>query len=544
MARKREINPTIRVLLIFIGILIVVALSYSKIEGISFFDAIYWVITTCSTVGYGDISPKTMLAKVITMFLMVSGVALLGYLLSTMSDKLISFNMSKMMGLSRVKTSGHVILMGWNVVGRMALEELRKMGAEVVVVDSVQHPEIAGMTDAHFVIGSYQDSSILKKAGIESAAAVILAMESDSEVIIAISFIREINAGMTIVARIDDLDFADVALQAGCNHVVSPSEIGGNLLFSALTEPAVLHWFSEATVMNCGVGFIDIDASRAGLIGKTVGAYTQNEKTVVAAIYKPKQKRTEELPDDDVVIEENDILIAIVKEALSTELVFNAGAAERMLDGDVLLVGWNPTVRSAVNELTFAKKYKLAVLSDEVPPSEKDYYEQLGVTFIPKDISKLSLKRTIRAHHENVIVGIEDDSDAILSSHIIRGLDRNVNLIVRVDDPANDAAAKPIGADQIVSPSVIGGHLLAHAIVHPHSVKLLLEATTSTVGVDVSQYTIATGDIWCGLPVDKFTYDKRFVVVGVENKEGGRLLTMPAREEVMQAGDTIVFLHL
>lgn len=39
----------------------------------SFFDCLYWSVTTTTTVGYGDISPITTIGKSIGMFAMVSG---------------------------------------------------------------------------------------------------------------------------------------------------------------------------------------------------------------------------------------------------------------------------------------------------------------------------------------------------------------------------------------------------------------------------------------------------------------------------------------
>ncbi len=467
--KSKGINPTFKVFLIFIVFVLSIAFCFSKLEGISFFDSIYWAVTTCSTVGYGDISPKTPYAKLLTMFLMVSGVALLGYLLSTMSDKLMSLNMSKVMGLRKVKTSEHVIIVGWNIVAKIALDELRRMGTEIVLIDSNQHPEISGMTNTHFVLGSCQDGTTLKKAGIQTAQAIILVMESDSEVILAVSSIRKVNRDITIIGRIDDLDFAEVAKQAGCNRVVSPSETGGHMLFSALEEPAVVRWFEEATVTNYGVDFIDKKVTDTNFAGLTVGEIESVLQTKIIGIEKLSKSKIEALPEKTVRIEATDTLVLLYKENVADVIHFSKRLnVQKVGGGDVLLVGWNPTVRSAVNEFLFSKRFTISVLSNDIPISEKEHYEQAGVTFICKDISKLSLNRAFEMHGTNVIVGIENDSDAILSSHIIKSLKSDVNLIVRVDDPANNDAAESIGANQIISPSIIGGRLLANAISIPH----------------------------------------------------------------------------
>lgn len=52
---------------------------FKEIEHVSDLDAIYWVVTTITTVGYGDMSPTHSITKILAMFLMIIGVAVMGY---------------------------------------------------------------------------------------------------------------------------------------------------------------------------------------------------------------------------------------------------------------------------------------------------------------------------------------------------------------------------------------------------------------------------------------------------------------------------------
>lgn len=51
----------------------------------SFGDAIWWSFVTTTTVGYGDISPKTVLGRVIAAVLMMSGIGFIGMLTGTIA---------------------------------------------------------------------------------------------------------------------------------------------------------------------------------------------------------------------------------------------------------------------------------------------------------------------------------------------------------------------------------------------------------------------------------------------------------------------------
>ncbi|MEE6711208.1 ion channel [Pediococcus acidilactici] len=66
-------------------ILVLSSLLYSIVEKVPYPSALWWAITTATTVGYGDISPATNVGKFIAAFLMIAGVGFIGLLTSTIT---------------------------------------------------------------------------------------------------------------------------------------------------------------------------------------------------------------------------------------------------------------------------------------------------------------------------------------------------------------------------------------------------------------------------------------------------------------------------
>lgn len=66
-------------------VIILGAGSLSLVEGISFQDALWWCIVTVTTVGYGDLVPKTGFGRVIASLVMISGIGFLGVFTGTIS---------------------------------------------------------------------------------------------------------------------------------------------------------------------------------------------------------------------------------------------------------------------------------------------------------------------------------------------------------------------------------------------------------------------------------------------------------------------------
>ncbi|MCL0319470.1 ion transporter [Apilactobacillus xinyiensis] len=80
-------NGLIWTLLASIILIIVVAsMFYSLAENVNFGEAIWWSITTTTTVGYGDISPQTPLGKFAAIILMFTGIGIIGILTSAITS--------------------------------------------------------------------------------------------------------------------------------------------------------------------------------------------------------------------------------------------------------------------------------------------------------------------------------------------------------------------------------------------------------------------------------------------------------------------------
>lgn len=62
------------------------ALFFSIVEHQTLSESLWWAITTATTVGYGDDSPRTAWGKLIAAVLMIGGVGFIGLLTSTITD--------------------------------------------------------------------------------------------------------------------------------------------------------------------------------------------------------------------------------------------------------------------------------------------------------------------------------------------------------------------------------------------------------------------------------------------------------------------------
>ena len=71
------------ILILILAVLFIGVVGYTQLLGVDFIDAFYMTVITISTVGYGEIAPMTDAGKIFSIGLIFSGLAVVGYGLSS-----------------------------------------------------------------------------------------------------------------------------------------------------------------------------------------------------------------------------------------------------------------------------------------------------------------------------------------------------------------------------------------------------------------------------------------------------------------------------
>ncbi len=81
-----KINGLIYYFYISLAVMVITSSIFCISEKVSFETALWWSITTATTVGYGDISPATGLGKIAAVIDMLIGIGLIGMLTSSLTS--------------------------------------------------------------------------------------------------------------------------------------------------------------------------------------------------------------------------------------------------------------------------------------------------------------------------------------------------------------------------------------------------------------------------------------------------------------------------
>ncbi|MFC3800686.1 potassium channel family protein [Cohnella sp. GCM10012308] len=146
----------------------------------NWFNALYWVLTTMSTVGYGDYYAKTAAGKLLTIFLYIFGIGLLSILIGKVIDSVASIQRQREAGQLSYPGKDHFIVVNWSKKAQYAVDEILAAlpDAEIVLVDETdRHPQ-QHRRNVHFVSGDPSAEETLEQANLRSARAAIIFADS------------------------------------------------------------------------------------------------------------------------------------------------------------------------------------------------------------------------------------------------------------------------------------------------------------------------------------------------------------------------------
>ncbi|TKK85370.1 ion transporter [Herbidospora galbida] len=166
----------------------------------------WWFVVTSSTVGYGDLFPRSPAGHLVGVYVIVGGIAALTTLFTRLATRIERTRGRRMHGSITVRLSGHVVLLGYSP-GRTEtmVDELSADGTKVVVCawDEVQsHP--MPEKDVEFVRGALTDERTLARAGVDRAHSVLVDARDDNEALaVALTADHVITTAHLVVALRD-----------------------------------------------------------------------------------------------------------------------------------------------------------------------------------------------------------------------------------------------------------------------------------------------------------------------------------------------------
>ncbi len=521
--------------LLFIALLVT---SYSllfhfimkEFEGVdhSWFSGVYWVLTTMTTLGFGDIVFTSDQGRFFSMIVLISGVFLLLIVLPYIFISFFIAPMVESAARTRVprrpstKLKDHVIICGEDPIAINLKEKLRITNQPYIFVEKdMDKAEALFNQDLPVIQGDFSDDKTFKLLNIDSAK-IIFANQSDvenSHIALAVRSVSDI----PIIALAAVGASKDILHFAGCNYVLPIKEILGKYLANRCMAGAI-HSNILGSLENLKI--VECPVYGSPFLGKTISDLKIRETTGVNIIgVWERGKFSPPRPDYKTTAKS---VLLLMGEKKNLEKLDTFMSIYITSDKPIVIIGGGGVGLSVAKELD--KKDTPYYLVDV-----KECKQKLGAgTFVQGDAKERAVleKAGIMEAPTAVITTNDDGINGYLTLYC-RNLNKDLRIVTRANFERNQNAIHKAGADFVMSYTMLGSSIVNN-ILQRGNLTLLTEglhifrykASKALAGKTISEAHIGalTG---CN-------------VIAIQN--GEELVNTPHHSTVIDKTDTLVMI--
>jgi voltage-gated potassium channel len=289
LASHLKRSQALRLVLIAVGCTFVGAGLFSLTQHVSYGTALYWAVTTATTVGYGDVVPKNTAGRVVAVLVMLTTIPLFASAFALFAGSIVTTNLRRLLGAVHPEpTERHVVIFGYAPAVPLVCGKLIAQGREVVVV--TQSDRSAFPEKVEVIAADPTSEEAVRRAHPERAGQVLVTGKDDAQVLVTAVFVRRVAPKTPILAVASSPSVERALRELGVEATLSADDLlvhtltkvmevphAGELLLRIVDSDGYV--LKEVPVTAAEVGQ-SLRAVRAGREGLVLGAVHEGEVTM------------------------------------------------------------------------------------------------------------------------------------------------------------------------------------------------------------------------------------------------------------------------
>ena len=490
---------------------------------ISLFDALFFVVETFTTTGYGSHAPWSNGGmKTIVMLVEITGVAIIFLTLPILIIPFVEATLRLRPPTSRPGHSGHVIVCGLSARTQLLLKELQdRRGDHVLVIQDAAVATDMFRRGVQVVHGDPRDASVLEGVGLADARVLIVDVHDEMNAAILLAA-KSVTSDVTLLAMADEPNHRPLLELAGADQVFTPRHVVGEQLgrklvasYTADVVPSIVladdYEIAELPVMPaCTFSGRRLDAS---------GLREDGGAHVIGIWHRGRFQ----LPTGDTVVHAHSVLTVAGTAAqvdATREVLRNEGRASRT--ERIIIFGAGEVGRSV--ERVISEAGLEHVMVDVDPAQEPDI---VGDATDPELLASLDLPSA-----GSVVLTLPSDTQSLFAALQIRARSQGVELLARQHEEGQVESLYRAGADYVLAVSVVSARQLADVVLPVEVIDLTgqLEIVRMSAGL-LTGRSLAEADVRA---------ETGCIILAVERGDE-TISELPASFR-FKAGDTVVVL--
>ncbi len=253
--------PTKQVFIILIILIVILTggtIAYYLIENIDLINSFYMTVITVTTVGFKEVKELSAQGKILTIIISLSSFIVIAGMVGVVNYFLFSGEIKKLYRSNKMKKKlskikKHYILCGTGEVGEQVIKEFIRNKVNFVAIDR-DKDKLEKVSENYknisVIWGDATLEDTLKKAGIERAIGMVIALPNDADVLFVTISSKQINPNIKIVAQVTEMHSVEKLQKAGVSNVILSKVIAGIRLSQLILKPNIVSFLDVLTHTN------------------------------------------------------------------------------------------------------------------------------------------------------------------------------------------------------------------------------------------------------------------------------------------------------
>ncbi len=495
-----------------------------QLDNVDPVTAVYWVITTMTTVGYGDVVFESLSGRVFSSIVGLSGI----FILFAMALPLIVTpwleRLNKELPLrAPPKIKDHIIICGYNPIVEALAENFKRQKVPFLVIERSEETA-RKISKKHQVLwGDPAERDVLASANIESAKLLIANERDERNADISLTA-REISE-VEVVALAEDLARARFLSYAGATRVISPKALLGSFV-AQITSPPRKGVFPGAIKLFGSLMVLLPIYQGSPLIGKVIQDPALSE-TGAKVVGMWQKGRFVSIPKDEVVSSHSVLMAVGEREGLDRLRELTIGPPRA---GPLIVIGYGDVGKRIVAALT----------ERGVSPSVVDRRKLSDAPFrsiVGDGTSEEVLVESGVKDAAGVLIMLNDDSDVVFATLLARNLNGDAFIVARANHLSSAEKIYRAGADYVASVPIVASSMLAKIAQRQEE-----EFTMIYEELEMTRFRVGFGSRLSGKRLLDLHLPERFGCTVVAIEREGECLSSIGPETVLKRGDRLAIL--
>ncbi|AEH60645.1 TrkA-N domain protein [Methanosalsum zhilinae DSM 4017] len=308
---KLYTSVIVSVIILYSFVFLHLTVAEGQIENANLLTAVYWVMTTMTTVGYGDVVLLSDTGKAFSILVQLSGITivfgiLFPQIIIPWIEKAVK---TKLPTHVPDDMKHHIVICASTKLVEILIEGLKDQKVSYVVIDDDEQAVRELMkNDIICIYGNPAEEDTLQRAKVQSAR-FLIANKSDSENANIALTARKISQ-VEIISMADDISNTKYLRYAGANKVLSPKRLLGLYMGKRAVDPFVNRLTGAIEFLD-GVNIVEFPVyPKSPLVGKTLKVANIQKRTGANIVGMLKGGTFSFHPEDSDIITENTVFLA------------------------------------------------------------------------------------------------------------------------------------------------------------------------------------------------------------------------------------------